>query len=188
MRADDTDATTREHAQLTQYAILFDRMFRFPLTGDRVRNYDGLGGQLLFAWLHQRNVLHWTDTALAFDWADVPDAVVALSDAIDDLYWRSIDRPKTAHWLAAYELVRSVLDPHPASNWARGLSDEILTGPPRGMTDAVLDDEFPLSMFYEALRRRWATSSSRRRASRALQRVREQLPERTHAGLGARLP
>jgi hypothetical protein len=151
VRDEATDATTREHAQLTQYAILFDRMFRFPLTGDRVRNYDGLGGQLLFAWLHQRNVLHWTDTALAIDWADVPDVVVQLSDAIDDLYWRSIDRPKTAHWLAAYELVRSVLDPHPASNWARGLSDEILSGAPRGMTDAVLDDEFPLSMFYEAL-------------------------------------
>jgi hypothetical protein len=151
VRAENTDATTREHAQLAQYAILFDRMFRFPLTGDRTRNYDGLGGQLLFAWLHQRNLLHWTDTALALDWAEVPDAVVALSDAIDELYWRSIDRPKIAHWLAAYDLVRSVLDPHPASLWARGLSDEILSGPPRGMTDAVLDDEFPLSMFYEAL-------------------------------------
>lgn len=151
VRAEETDPVTRDHAQLAQYAILFDRMFRFPLTGDRTRNYDGLGGQLLFAWLHQKNVLHWTDTALAFDWADVPDAVVALSDAIDDLYWRSIDRPKIAHWLAAYELVRSVLDPHPASAWARGLSDEILTGAPKGMTDAVLDDEFPLSMFYEAL-------------------------------------
>jgi hypothetical protein len=154
VRDEATDATTREHAQLTQYAILFDRMFRFPLTGDRVRNYDGLGGQLLFAWLHQHKVLHWTDTALAIDWADVPDVVVQLSDAIDELYWRSIDRPKTAHWLAAYELVRSVLDPHPASNWARGLSDEILTGAPRGMTDAVLDDEFPLSMFYEALQKK----------------------------------
>jgi hypothetical protein len=151
VRAEDTDPVTRDHAQLAQYAILFDRMFRFPLTGDRTRNYDGLGGQLLFAWLHQKNVLHWTDTALAFDWADVPDAVVALSDAIDDLYWRSIDRPKIAHWLAAYELVRGVLDPHPASAWARGLSDDILTGAPKGMTDAVLDDEFPLSMFYEAL-------------------------------------
>jgi hypothetical protein len=151
VRAEDTDAVTREHAQLAQYAILFDRMFRFPLTGDRTRNYDGLGGQLLFAWLHRKNVLHWTDTALALDWADVPDAVVALSDAIDDLYWRSIDRPKTAHWLAAYELVRGVLDPHPASRWARGLPDDILAGAPKGMTDAVLDDEFPLSMFYEAL-------------------------------------
>jgi hypothetical protein len=151
VRAEGTDATTRDHAQLAQYAILFDRMFRFPLTGDRTRNYDGLGGQLLFAWLHQRNVLHWTDTALALDWAEVPDAVVALSDAIDELYWRSIDRPKIAHWLAAYDLVRGVLAPHPASSWARGLPDEILAGPPRGMTDAVLDDEFPLSMFYEAL-------------------------------------
>ncbi|MEO8529072.1 MAG: DUF6421 family protein [Pseudolysinimonas sp.] len=154
VRADDTDDTTRTHAALVQYAILFDRMFRFPLTGDRTRNYDGLGGQLLFAWLHQRNVLHWTDTQLAIDWADVPDVVVQLSDAINDLYWRSIDRPKIAHWLAAYDLVRSVLDPHPASNWARGLSDDILTGPPRGMTDAVLDDEFPLSMFYEALQKK----------------------------------
>jgi hypothetical protein len=151
VRAEETDATTREHAQLAQYAILFDRMFRFPLTGDRVRNYDGLGGQLLFAWLHQHDVLHWTDTRLAIDWAEVPDVVVGLSDAIDDLYWRSIDRPKAAHWLAAYELVRSVLDPHPASRWARGLPDELLSGPAKGMTDAVLDDEFPLSMFYEAL-------------------------------------
>ncbi|BDZ45300.1 DUF6421 family protein [Naasia aerilata] len=154
VRAEDTDDLTRDRARLAQYAILFDRLFRFPLTGSRVRNYDGLGGQLLFAWLHQRHVLHWTDTRLAFDWTEVPDAVVALSDAIDDLYWRSIDRPKTAHWLAAYELVSSTLAPHPASAWHRGLSDEILSGPPKGMTDAVLDDEFPLSMFYEALGRK----------------------------------
>ena len=151
VRDETADAATREHAQLVQYAILFDRIFRFPLTGSRVRNYDGLGGQLLFAWLHQHHVLHWTDTSLAIDWAEVPDVVIALSDAINELYWQSIDRPKTAHWLAAYELVRATLAPNPASNWARGLSDEILPGPPKGMTDAVLDDEFPLSMFYEAL-------------------------------------
>jgi hypothetical protein len=156
-RADDTDELTRDRARLVQYAVLFDRLFRFPLTGSRVRNYDGLGGQLLFAWLHQRRVLHWTDTSLAFDWAAVPDAVVALSDAIDELYWRSIDRPKSVHWLAAYDLVRSVLSPHPASQWARGLSDEVLSGPPKGMTDAVLDDEFPLSMFYEALAKKMST-------------------------------
>jgi len=99
----------------------------------------------------KRGVLHWTDTQLAFDWDGVPDAVVALGDAIDELYWRSIDRPKTAHWLAAYELIRGVLTPHPASVWARGLPDEVLAGPPKGYTDAVLDDEFPLSMFFEAL-------------------------------------
>lgn len=147
----DSEREMLEHAPLVQYAVIFDRIFRFAITGSRVRNYDGLGGQLLFAWLHQRGVLHWTDTALAFEWEGVPDAVVALGDAIDDLYWRSIDRPKTAHWLAAYDLVRSVLTPHPASAWARGLSDEILAGAPKGYTDAVLDDEFPLSMFFEAL-------------------------------------
>ncbi len=139
------------HAGLVQYAVIFDRIFRFAITGSRTRNYDGLGGQLLFAWLHQRGVLHWTDTSLAFDWDAVPDAVVELGDAIDELYWRSIDRPKTAHWLAAYELIRGVLTPHPASAWARGLSDDVLAGAPKGYTDAVLDDEFPLSMFFEAL-------------------------------------
>ena len=151
VRDEGTDEVTRDHARLAQYAILFDRIFRFPLTGSRVKNYDGLGGQLLFAWLHQHRVLHWTDTRLAIDWDAVPDTVVALSDAINELYWASIDRPKLAHWLAAYELVRGVLTPHPASAWARGLPDEVLTGLPRGYTDAVLPDEFPLSMFYEAL-------------------------------------
>ena len=148
-RAGDTDPEIREHADLVQYAILFDRLFRFPLTGSRVRNYDGLGGQLLFAWLHQHHVLHWTDTALTIDWDDVPDQVIALSDAINDLYWHSIDRPKMAHWLAAYELVAATLTPNPASRWA--VRDLPLEGPPKLLTDAVMDDEFPLSMFYEAL-------------------------------------
>ena len=148
---DAAEAEMLEHAKLVQASVIFERGFRFPLTGSRVRNYDGLGGQLLFAWLHQRGVLHWTDTALSFDWDEVPAAVVALSDAINELYWRSIDRPKTAHWLAAYDLVRSTLTPNPASQWARGLPDEILAGVPKGYTDAILDDEFPLSMFFEAL-------------------------------------
>jgi hypothetical protein len=148
-RADDTDAVTRDHAKLVQFAVIFDRIFRFAITGSRERNYDGVGGQLLFAWLHQHHVLHWTDTQLTIDWADVPDVVVALSDEINDLYWHSIDRPKIAHWLAAYDLVASTLTPHPASRWA--VRDLPLAGLPRELTDAVMDDEFPLSMFYEAL-------------------------------------
>ncbi|WP_395245147.1 DUF6421 family protein [Agromyces sp. MMS24-K17] len=148
------DDVTREHAALVQFAVLFDRLFRFPITGSRVRNYDGLGGQLLFAWLHRKHVLHWTDTSLDFDWAAVPAAVVELGDAIDELYWTSIDRPKTVHWLAAYELVRGVLAPNPASTWAEGLPREVLAGPPKGYTDLVMDDEFPLSMFYEAFEKK----------------------------------
>jgi hypothetical protein len=148
------DGEAREHARLAQLTIVFDRLFRFPLTGGRVRNYDGLGGQLLFAWLHRRHVVEWRDVRLTVDWARLPEAVVALSEAIDGLYWESIDRPKQAHWLAAYDLVRGTLTPHPASRWARGLPDDVLLGPLKGMTDAVLDDEFPLSMFYEALGRK----------------------------------
>lgn len=144
-----TDETTRDRAKLVQYAVIFDRIFRFAITGSRVRNYDGLGGQLLFAWMHQHHVLHWTDTKLAFDWENVADVVIALGKEIEELYWKSIDRPKVVHWLAAYDLVASTLTPHPASRWAK--RDLPLEGPPKGYTDAVLDDEFPLSMFYEAL-------------------------------------
>ncbi|QAY72763.1 hypothetical protein ET445_04830 [Agromyces protaetiae] len=141
----------REHAKLVQYAVIFDRIFRFAITGSRVRNYDGLGGQLLFAWLHKQHVLEWRDVELSFDWTRVADAVVGLGDAIDELYWESIDRPKTVHWLKAYELVSSVVTPNPASMWAEGLPREVLAGPPKGYTDLVMDDEFPLSMFFEAL-------------------------------------
>jgi len=151
---DDADPEARRHAKLVQYAIIFDRIFRFAITGSRVRNYDGLGGQLLFAWLHQQHVLHWTDTRLTIDWDEVADAVIALGASIDELYWRSIDRPKTAHWLAAYQLVSATVTPNPASVWAKGPDALPLAGTPRGLTDQVLDDEFPLSMFYEALEKK----------------------------------
>ncbi|WP_062310569.1 DUF6421 family protein [Demequina rhizosphaerae] len=147
----EVELVTRRHARLVQYAVLFDRIFRFPITGSRVRNYDGLGGQLLFAWLHRKHVLEWRDVELSVDWDRVADAVIELSDAINELYWESIDRPKTAHWLKAYALVSSVVTPNPASVWAEGLPREVLAGPPKGYTDLVMDDEFPLSMFFEAL-------------------------------------
>jgi hypothetical protein len=156
-RDENASPEARRHASLVQYAVIFDRIFRFSISGSRVRNYDGLGGQLLFAWMHQHHVLHWTDTALTIDWEAVPEVVIALGAAIDELYWASIDRPKKAHWLAAYELIRATLTPNPASVWARGLPLEVLAGPPKGYTDEVLDDEFPLSMFFEALDKKMKT-------------------------------
>ena len=149
LRAKKTDSVTRKHAQLVLYAVVFDRIFRFPLTGSRVRNYDSVAGQLLFAWLHQHGVLHWTDTQLSIDWEAMPDVVVQLSDRINELYWKSIDRPKIAHWLEAHKLLAEVLSPHPASHFLAGTVP--LDGAPSEITDHVLDDEFPLSMFYEAL-------------------------------------
>jgi hypothetical protein len=143
-------AEVQKHAKLVQYAILFDRIFRFALSGTRTRNYDAVAGQLLFAYLHQRRVINWTDTSLSINWDELPDVVVQLSDDINELYWKSIDRPKVVHWLATYDLISSTLAPHPASKWA--IKDlPLLNATNKELTDAVLDDEFPLSMFYEAL-------------------------------------
>ncbi|KIF73198.1 hypothetical protein QR77_02785 [Streptomyces sp. 150FB] len=134
-----------------QYAILFDRLFRFPVTGARERNYDGLGGQLLFAYLHKHDVLRWRDSTLTIDWERAPEVTNQLCGEIEDLYRAGIDRPKLVHWLAAYDLVSSYLAPHPGSRWAKGPDALDLSLPPRKLVDDVLADEFPLSMFYEAL-------------------------------------
>ena len=98
-------------------------------------------------------VLHWTDNRLSIEWDRVTGAVLELGEQIETLYWRSFDRPKVSHWLAAYQLISSTLEPHPASTWAKGAAALPVSGPPKGLTDAVLPDEFPLSMFYEALSR-----------------------------------
>ncbi|MBU3863952.1 hypothetical protein KN815_07610 [Streptomyces sp. 4503] len=134
-----------------QYAVIFDRMFRFPVTGARVRNYDGLGGQLLFAYLHQHDVVRWTDNTLHIDWSRASQVTNQLCGEIEKLYRDGIDRPKLVHWFKAYELVSTYLAPHPGSVWAKGPEALDLAQPPRKLVDDVLPDEFPLSMFYEAL-------------------------------------
>ena len=138
-------------ARDVQYAVLFDRMFRFPVTGERVRNYDGLGGQLLFAYLHKHDVVRWTDNKLFIDWQRAPEVTNQLCADIEQLYRDGIDRPKLVHWFAGYELVSTYLAPHPGSKWAKVPDALDLTQPPRRLVDDVLPDEFPLSMFYEAL-------------------------------------
>ncbi|MEO3756123.1 DUF6421 family protein [Streptomyces sp. B6B3] len=134
-----------------QYAVLLERLFRFPVTGARNRNYDGLGGQLLFAYLHQHDALRWRDNRLTIDWQRARETTARLREEIETLYRQGIDRPKLVHWLKAYELVSRYLAPHPGSTWAKGPDALDLDQPPRKLVDAVLPDEFPLSLFYEAL-------------------------------------
>ncbi|MER7415119.1 DUF6421 family protein [Streptomyces cacaoi] len=134
-----------------QYAMILERLFRFPVTGERKRNYDGLGGQLLFAYLHQHDALRWTDNRLSIDWDRAREVTVALREEIETLYRAGIDRPKLVHWFRAYELVSRYLAPHPGSTWAKGPEALDVSLPPRKLVDEVLPDEFPLSMFYEAL-------------------------------------
>lgn len=137
-------------APYVRLAILFDRLFRFPTTGDRVRNYDGLAGQIIFAWLHKAGVVRWTDNTLVIDWARVQVSMDALCDEVERLYREGIDRSRLGHWLAAYEFVSALVPPHPQSVWAQGA--HALPMEPREAVDAVLPDEFPLNVFYESLR------------------------------------
>lgn len=143
-------------ARFIRFAILFDRLFRFPITGTRVRNYDGLGGQLIFAWLHRHDVLRWTDNTLSLDWVRLDQSVVELCEAIDELYRDGIDRSRIAHWLATHQFVSQWVEPHPASVWAKGAEALPLTGENKEIVDAVLADEFPLNVFYDALRTKLA--------------------------------
>lgn len=138
-------------APYVRLAILFDRLFRFPTTGDRVRNYDGLAGQIIFAWLHKAGVLRWTDNTLVIDWSRVQESMDALCDEVETLYREGIDRSRLGHWLAAYEFVSSLVPPAPQSVWAQGA--QALPTEPREAVDAVLPDEFPLNVFYESLRK-----------------------------------
>lgn len=151
LEAEGPDTPRGRMGRYVQYAVVFDRLFRFPVTGDRTRNYDGLGGQLLFAYLHRHDALRWTDNKLRIDWDLATRVTDRLCDEIQTLYRDGIDRPKLVHWFAAYDLVSSYLAPHPGSVWAKGPDALPLDLPPRKLVDEVLPDEFPLSMFYEAL-------------------------------------
>ena len=151
-------------ARHAQYAILFDRLFRFPVTGARVRNYDGLGGQLLFAYLHRTGRLHWTDNRLTLDWARMADGVIELREAVEDLYRAGIDRTKLAHWGAAHDLVAQWVAPASGSRWSATVRAFADAEDPRPYVDEVLPDEFPLSIFYTSLKAKLAPVIERREA------------------------
>ncbi len=143
-------------ARYVQYAILLDRLLRFPITGSRVRNYDGLGGQLLFAYLHRHGHLHWTDNRLTIEWRRVGEGVAALREEVSELYRAGIDRSKLRHWAAAHDLVAASVAPATGSRWAAPVRAFDDVEDPRPYVDQVLDDEFPLSIFYSSLKAKLA--------------------------------
>jgi hypothetical protein len=143
-------------ARYVQYAILLDRLLRFPITGPRVRNYDGLGGQLLFAYLHRHRYLHWTDNRLTIEWERVGDGAAMLHGEVQELYRSGIDRTKLQHWAAAHDFVAASVPPATSSRWAARLRDFEEVEDPRPYVDLVLEDEFPLSIFYSSLKAKLA--------------------------------
>ena len=143
-------------ARYVQYAILLDRLLRFPITGSRVRNYDGLGGQLLFAFLHRHGYLHWTDNQLTIEWSRVAEGVAALRHEVEELYRVGIDRTKLQHWAAAHDLVAASVPAAAGSEWSASARDFTDVEDPRPYIDLVRDDEFPLSIFYSSLKAKLA--------------------------------
>jgi hypothetical protein len=117
-----------------------------------VRNYDGLGGQLLFAFLHKERHLHWTDNRMTIEWDTVADGVAALRDRIQDLYHSGIDRSKLSQWIAAHDLVATYVPPAESSVWAKDQRQLPEVEEPKQLVDLVRDDEFPLSLFYTQLK------------------------------------
>lgn len=138
-------------ARHVQYAILFDRLFRFPLTGSRIRNYDGLGGQLLFAFLHREGYARWSDNRMEIDWATVAEGVEGLRERVQELYHSGIDRSKLGQWTAAHDLVAGYVPAAESSVWAQGRRALPEVEEPKELVDLVRDDEFPLSLFYAQL-------------------------------------
>ena len=136
------------HGRFVKYAVLFDRVLRFPLSGGRVKNYDGLVGQILFGKLHKDNSIAWSDNKLTIYWDKVDSSVAQLCAEINGLYKESIDKPKLSFWVDGYTLVSKYVEPNLRSTWRKGpdyLKDS------KELVDAILPDEFPLNMFYEAL-------------------------------------
>ena len=148
-------------ARFVQYAMVLDRMLRFPVTGDRVRNYDGLGGQLLFAFLHRTGRLRWTDNRLTIDWDALPAGVAELCALVEGLYRDGIDRTQLGHWAAAHDLVATYVQPAGGSRWAAAARAIADGDDPRACIDLLLDDEFPLSIFFASLRGAMAQALAR---------------------------
>ena len=133
-------------------AIVLDRIFRFPIAGTRVRNYDALGGQFLFSALHQRDVILWHDNRLAIRWDLLPCAMLALRDEMSALYKMGADCSKVSFWIAGHDLIARSLKPNVGSRWgASALPDE---NDPKLWLSLVHDDEFPLGNFHRNLMRK----------------------------------
>ncbi|MDR3404889.1 MAG: DUF6421 family protein [Chthoniobacter sp.] len=143
-------------ARYVTWSILLDRVLRFPITGSRVRNYDALGGQLLFAYLHQHDILMWRDNRLSIHWDALAQGFHGLREELARLYKNAADSSKLSFWLAGHELISRYVRPNVASQWKAGervINDERDL---KRWLALVHEDEFPLGNFHLNLQRKMA--------------------------------
>ena len=146
-----------EFARYVTWAILLDRVLRFPITeASRVRNYDALGGQLLFAYLHQHDILLWRDNRLSVRWDALTKGMHGLREELTNLYKRGAEYSKLAFWLAGHQLIARYMRPNLGSQWNAGervINDE---NDLKRWLALVHEDEFPLGNFHLNLKRKLA--------------------------------
>jgi hypothetical protein len=143
-------------ARYVTWAIVLDRVLRFPITGPRVRNYDALGGQLLFAFLHRHDIVVWRDNRLAIHWDALAAGMHGLREELTALYKSAADCSKLAFWLGGHALIARYIRPNVASQWKAGekvINDERDL---KRWIGLVHEDEFPLGNFHLNLQRKLA--------------------------------
>jgi len=139
-------------ARYVCWAIVLDRILRFPITGSRVRNYDALGGQILFGALHQADAILWRDNRLEIRWDALPAAIASLDAGLRALYKTGAEYSKVALWMAAYDFVSRHVHPNVGSRWKLGARPD--ESDPKAWLALIHDDEFPLGNFHLLLQRK----------------------------------
>jgi hypothetical protein len=82
--------------------------------------------------------------------------VLELRERVEALYRSGIQRTKLQHWAAAHDLVAELVPPATGSRWVKGVRAFPDVEEPKPYIDEVLDDEFPLSLFYVSLQQKLA--------------------------------
>jgi hypothetical protein len=137
------------------YGVLFDRIFRFAITGTRIKNYDGLGGQLLFAALQEKAAIAWENNRLTVLWHKVFDAITALSSELDDIYKRGARQSDVRRFREGHKLIAKYLDPAIGSKWHQAESVNLAEDAKKDWIAQALPDEFPLGSFHLQLKKKY---------------------------------
>ncbi|HEX7318057.1 MAG TPA: DUF6421 family protein [Pyrinomonadaceae bacterium] len=134
------------------WCVLFDRIFRFPITGGRVKNYDSLAGQILTNALLDNQAMIWENGVLSFDWNAADAAVRKLRGEINDFERQALRSQKEQNWTRAYDLIAGYVPPSISSTFKSNPISACVYDKKKDNYATVLDDEFPLSDFHTMLK------------------------------------
>ncbi|MEH0542145.1 DUF6421 family protein [Streptomyces sp. B21-105] len=99
-------------ARDVQYAVLFDRMFRFPVTGERVRNYEASAASCSSPTCTSTGSSAGPTTGCTSTGSAPRRSPTSCARDRDAVPRRHRPAPKLVHWFAGYELVSTYLAPH----------------------------------------------------------------------------